>query len=98
MNRFLKLLFSALCAVATAWTVTAAGKPGSDTATGIAFLPNPVADLQDQSLTDQKDTDYAALAPAYHRVTRRAYFRSRGRATCHADSVLAKASSTRGKW
>ena len=59
----------AFFAAAMAWNVTAAGKPASDTATGIAFLPNPVADLQDQSLTDQKDTDYAALAPAYHRVT-----------------------------
>jgi hypothetical protein len=33
------------------------------------FLPNPVADLQDQSLTDQKDADYPALQPAYHGVT-----------------------------
>ena len=32
------------------------------------FLPNPVADLQDQNLTDQKDADYAALQPAYHVV------------------------------
>jgi hypothetical protein len=33
------------------------------------FFPNPVASLQDQSLTDQKDADYAALQPAYHIVT-----------------------------
>jgi zinc metalloprotease ZmpB len=33
------------------------------------FLPNPVADLQNESLTDQKDADYAALQPAYHNVT-----------------------------
>jgi hypothetical protein len=41
---------------------------GSSTGTGRVFLPNPVADLQDQSLTDQKDADYAALQPAYHTV------------------------------
>jgi zinc metalloprotease ZmpB len=43
--------------------------PGTSTGTGRVFLPNPVADLQDQSLTDQDDADYAALQPAYHRVT-----------------------------
>ena len=32
------------------------------------FFPNPVAQLQDQSLTDQKDADYAALQPAYRNV------------------------------
>ena len=42
---------------------------GSSTGTGTVFLPNPVADLQNQSLTDQKDADYAALQPAYHTVT-----------------------------
>jgi hypothetical protein len=43
--------------------------PGTSTGTGRVFLPNPVADLQDQSLTDQKDADYPALQPAYHVVT-----------------------------
>jgi hypothetical protein len=54
-------------------TVAVAAKPGSgqSTGTGTAFLPNPVADLQNQSLTDQKDADYPALAAAYHRVTLR---------------------------
>jgi zinc metalloprotease ZmpB len=42
--------------------------PGTSTGTGRVFLPNPVADLQDESLTDQKDADYAALQPAYHVV------------------------------
>jgi hypothetical protein len=42
---------------------------GSSTGTGQVFLPNPVADLGDQSLTDRKDADYAALQPAYHDVT-----------------------------
>lgn len=48
-----------------------AGKTGngSSTGTGRVFLPNPVADLQDQTLTDQKDADYPALQPAYHIVT-----------------------------
>ena len=48
-----------------------AGKTGngSSTGTGRVFLPNPVADLQDQTLTDQKDADYPTLQPAYHIVT-----------------------------
>jgi zinc metalloprotease ZmpB len=44
------------------------GATGS-TGSGQVFLPNPVADLQNQTLTDQKDADYPALADAYHRVT-----------------------------
>jgi zinc metalloprotease ZmpB len=50
--------------------VALAGKvgPGTDTGTGTVFSPNPVAELQDQTLTDQKDADYAALQPAYHDV------------------------------
>jgi zinc metalloprotease ZmpB len=43
--------------------------PGTSTGTGQVFLPNPVAALQDQSLTDQKDADYPTLHPAYHTVT-----------------------------
>src|SRR3712207_5215000 len=45
----------------------AAGAGGSS-GSGTVFLPNPVADLQNQNLTDRKDADYAALAPAYHQV------------------------------
>ena len=41
----------------------------SSTGSGTVFFPNPVAQLQNQSLTDQKDADYAALQPAYHQVT-----------------------------
>lgn len=51
---------------------TAAAGPsgaGASTGTGRVFFPNPVASLQDQSLTDQKDADYAALQPAYRIVT-----------------------------
>ena len=43
--------------------------PGGSTGTGRVFFPNPVASLGDQSLTDQKDADYAALQPAYRVVT-----------------------------
>jgi len=39
------------------------------TALGTVFMPNPVVQLQDQSLTDQKDRDYPALAGAYRDVT-----------------------------
>jgi hypothetical protein len=42
---------------------------GSTTAQATVFSPNPVADLQNESLTDQKDTDYADLQAAYHQVT-----------------------------
>jgi len=60
----------ALAFAASAFVVSAAGKPpaGSPLGAGTVFLPNPVADLGDETLTDQKDADYAALAPAYHDV------------------------------
>jgi len=47
-----------------------AAKPGSGASggSGRVFFPNPVATLQDQSLVDQKDQDYAALQPAYQIV------------------------------
>jgi Thermolysin metallopeptidase, alpha-helical domain/Fungalysin/Thermolysin Propeptide Motif len=35
------------------------------TGEGRVFDPNPVTTLRDESLTDQKDQDYAALQPAY---------------------------------
>ena len=43
--------------------------PGSSTGSGQVFFPNPVAQLQDQTLTDQNDEDYAALQPAYRTKT-----------------------------
>ena len=60
----------AVLALATAGAALAT-KPGSGTSTGSGrvFVPNPVQDLGIQSLTDQGDADYAALAPAYHTVT-----------------------------
>ena len=47
-----------------------ATKPGSGSTTGEArvFVPNPVQDLGDQNLTDQKDADYGALQAAYRSV------------------------------
>lgn len=36
--------------------------------TATVFFPNPVQQLGDQSLTDQKDKDYPALQAAYHQV------------------------------
>ena len=47
-----------MCALAGA---AGAAKPSSGSASATVFFPNPVAHLQDQSLTDQKDADYAAL-------------------------------------
>jgi zinc metalloprotease ZmpB len=54
----------------TGVTLAVAANPGNGQSTGegTVFFPNPVAQLQDQSLTDQKDADYAALAPAYRQV------------------------------
>ena len=47
-----------------------ATKPGSGSPNGEArvFVPNPVQDLGNQDLTDQKDADYVALQPAYRTV------------------------------
>ena len=63
------LVAAALAAMTAAPGVAANPGPGTSTGSGTAFLPNPVADLQNQSLTDQKDADYPALARAYHSVT-----------------------------
>jgi len=59
------LVSTVLVAVAIAATTG----NGQSVGTGTVFAPNPVADLQDQTLTDRKDADYAELAKAYHRVT-----------------------------
>jgi zinc metalloprotease ZmpB len=69
LRRTLLALGVALLAAAGAVTVAVAAQTETSTGSGTVFLPNPVADLQDQSLTDQKDADYPALAPAYHTVT-----------------------------
>jgi hypothetical protein len=58
-------------AVATTLTLPLlAGAPASATppVTATVFFPNPVQQLGNESLTDQKDSDYAALQAAYHQV------------------------------
>jgi hypothetical protein len=67
------MLFSVgLAALVAAVTVTVAvaAKPGPGTSTGTAavFVSNPVEDLGNQSLRDQKDSAAAVPAAAYHTV------------------------------
>jgi hypothetical protein len=70
VHRTLITLLAAAVVVALPVAAGAAKPPsGSSTGSGRVFLPNPVADLGNQNLTDQKDADYAALQPAYHLVT-----------------------------
>ncbi len=68
-----RMLFSVgLTALVAAVTVTVAvaAKPGPGTSTGTAavFVSNPVEDLGNQSLLDQKDSATAVPAAAYHTV------------------------------
>jgi zinc metalloprotease ZmpB len=67
------LLSGGLALIAAAILVAAAlaAQPGPGTSTGTAsvFVSNPVEDLGDQSLRDQKDSDAAVPAAAYHTVT-----------------------------
>jgi hypothetical protein len=65
MRRVLALLTATLIPAALLTPAAGAGTTG----TGRVFFPNPVAQLQDQTLTDQKDADYAALQAAYRQVT-----------------------------
>jgi len=60
----------ALVAVVVFAAVAAAGKNGNGSSVGSAqvFVPNPVQSLGDESLTDQKDSDSAVPAAAYHAV------------------------------
>src|SRR3954466_4951898 len=59
------LIAAAILVVAA---LAAAAAASGATGSGTVFLPNPVADLRDQTLTDQKDADYPALRRAYHVV------------------------------
>jgi hypothetical protein len=60
---------SSLCALLVITPVLASRPgPGTSTGSGQVFLPNPVAALQDQTLTDLKDANYPALQPAYQIV------------------------------
>jgi hypothetical protein len=67
------LVAIAVGAMALSIPVVSSAPAGAFTGTAQAkvFEPNPVVTLQDESLTDQKDADYAALQPAYEMVTRR---------------------------
>jgi hypothetical protein len=60
----------ALVAVVAFTAVASAGKIGNGSSVGSAqvFVPNPVSSLGDESLTDQKDSDAAVPAAAYHSV------------------------------
>jgi zinc metalloprotease ZmpB len=71
MKHIVRASFIALVLLTMFTSGVLAGKdgPGTATGTGQVFLPNPVAYLGDQSLTDQKDADYPALQPAYQVVT-----------------------------
>jgi hypothetical protein len=67
-RRRVALVAAALVAMsATAAWATVPGS-GTSSGTGKVFFPNPVAQLQNEGLTDQKDADYAALQPAYKTV------------------------------
>ena len=70
MRRSLFGIVAACALVAIAATAAIAAKPGpgTSTGTGSVFVSNPVEDLNDQSLTDQKDSDAAVPAAAYHTV------------------------------
>jgi len=57
-------------AVGLILTSVASARPGSgSTGVGSVFVSNPVQSLGDESLTDQKDSDGAVPATAYHPVT-----------------------------
>ena len=69
-GRVLTIVFVVLAAVGVVATA-GAGQSGNGSSTGSAqvFVPNPVSSLGDESLTDQKDSDSAVPAAAYHPVT-----------------------------
>lgn len=65
MTRIVSLAAAALFLIAVPSALAAKPPSGGSTGSARVFFPNPVAQLQDQTLTDQKDADYAALQPAY---------------------------------
>ena len=71
MRSRLFIAATVLAAAVAIVAVAGAGKIGNGTSTGSAlvFVPNPVQSLGDESLTDQKDSDAAVPAAAYHAVT-----------------------------
>jgi hypothetical protein len=69
-SRFL-IAAAVLAAAVVAVAVAGAGQTvnGGSTGSALVFVPNPVQSLGDESLTDQKDSDGAVPAAAYHAVT-----------------------------
>ena len=65
-----RIVLAAAAVAALSATAAWAAQPGPGTSSGSArvFFPNPVAQLGNESLTDQKDADYAALQHAYETV------------------------------
>ena len=66
-------LFIGVVAIAVGVAVAAVGSaaktgPGSSMGSASVFVPNPVQSLGNESLTDQKDSDAAVPAAAYHSV------------------------------
>jgi hypothetical protein len=70
MRSRLLIAATVLAAAVAIVAVAGAGKTGNGSSTGSAlvFVPNPVQSLGDESLTDQKDSDSAVPAAAYHAV------------------------------
>jgi hypothetical protein len=71
MRSRLFIAATVLVAMVAIVAVAGAGKIGNGSSAGSAlvFVPNPVQSLGDESLTDQKDSDAAVPAAAYHAVT-----------------------------
>ena len=65
----LAIAAAALCAAVAPAAHAAKPTPTGSTAPGQVFFPNPVQSLHDETLTDQKDANYPALAAAYKRKT-----------------------------
>jgi thermolysin metallopeptidase-like protein len=60
---------AAAAMVASVCAAPAAAAADASAAGATVFSPNPVQQLGNESLTDQKDADYPALAAAYRRMT-----------------------------
>ena len=70
MKRLWLLVPASALALMLVAQISAAEPPtGLTTGTARVFVPNPVQSLGDESLTDQKDSDAAVPAAAYHTVT-----------------------------
>ena len=65
----LAIAVATLCAAIAPAANAAKPTPAGSTAPAQVFFPNPVQSLGDETLTDQKDANYPALAAAYERKT-----------------------------